>query len=229
MRTITLTPLLLLIALAVSACGLSEFFTTESDINAPTIEVSAGDVNLTGTVTATVDDCAFDGICALIVETDSGTYQVNWAEGMMGCLGEYTGDVAVGDTVDVFAETREPGTVSICGGEAYFIRKQGQAQLPLTPIGEEGPPMAQPGGETLNLTGTVTATVDDCAFDGICALIVETDNGTYQVNWAEGMMGCLGEYTGDVAIGDTVDVFAEAREPGTVSICSGEQFYIRKA
>lgn len=125
MRPITITPLLLLIALTISACGLTDLFSGGSEAvpNADTPPSNSVDnINLTGTIVGTVDDCAFDGICALIVETETGNIQVNWAEGMMQCLGEYTGEVTVGDSVEVFAAPVEPGIVSICGGEQFYIR-----------------------------------------------------------------------------------------------------------
>jgi len=130
-------------------------------------------------------------------------------------------------------------TLSACGLAPFFGSNE-QEQVVVTPLppsesvdSTDGglpvpPPMSEPTGE-LSISGIVTGTVDDCAFDGICALIVEAEDSTYQVNWAEGMMQCMGEYTGDVAVGDTVDVFAATLEPGTLSICSGEQYYIRKS
>ena len=51
------------------------------------------------------------------------------------------------------------------------------------------------GGEVMTVSGTVVDMVGDCAFDGICSYIVESDSGQYEVIWAEGMMQCLGGFT----------------------------------
>ena len=88
---------------------------------------TAGEVEtmFTGTVTGTIDDCAFDGICAFIVNE---SMEVIWTNGMMQCMGSMDNDIAVGDNVEVYAGTifndNGSSSFSICSDEEYYIRKQ---------------------------------------------------------------------------------------------------------
>lgn len=114
-----LTFLLTLVALTVSACGLFGFSTSPD-----TPDLNPGDtITLTGEVVDTIDDCAFDGICALVVEADGERWEVIYAPGMMMCEGEYDGQAGVGSTVEVYAEvTENPGELTICTTTGYYIR-----------------------------------------------------------------------------------------------------------
>jgi hypothetical protein len=105
--------MLVLLALLLANCG----------PQAPAPEPAPGDeIRFQGTVVDTIDDCAFDGICALVVETDTARHTVVWAEGMRQCAGDYAGGVAVGDQVEVLAAVQDAGSVSICGADSYFIQ-----------------------------------------------------------------------------------------------------------
>lgn len=81
----------------------------------------------------------------------------------------------------------------------------------------------------VTVTGAVTGTIDDCAADGICALVLDVNGTTVNAIWAEGMLQCSGEYPGDVAIGETVEVFGVARDGNSLSICPGSEYYVRIA
>jgi len=98
-----------------------------------------------------------------------------------------------------------------------------------SPTEIEAVEQTQGGQSEAMFTGTVTGTIDDCAFDGICAFIV---NESMEVIWANGMMQCLGSMDNDIAVGDNVEVNAESiiNDDGSVSfsICTGEDYYIRK-
>ncbi len=80
------------------------------------------EVELTGSVEETIDDCAFDGICAYVVATDRGRVIAVWAEGMLRCAGSLEPGIAVGDRVAIRAAVTAPDRVSICGAPDYFIR-----------------------------------------------------------------------------------------------------------
>lgn len=96
------------------------------------------------------------------------------------------------------------------------------------------PPMPPPPPvdvmPTMMLNGVVTGTVEDCAFDGICALIVTSSDTEYTVIYAPGMMQCEGEYDGNATVGDRVAVNGEfTEEANTISICTSPDYYIRLA
>ncbi|MEO0564489.1 MAG: hypothetical protein AAF125_20460 [Chloroflexota bacterium] len=48
---------------------------------------------------------------------------MNWSEGdmMNGCPGQFTGNVALGDTVEVDGVVVDPSTVSICTDASHRI------------------------------------------------------------------------------------------------------------
>ncbi len=90
-----------------------------------------------------------------------------------------------------------------------------------------GPQAPAPApGDEIQFQGTVVDTIDDCAFDGTCALVVETDTGRYTAVWAKGMRQCMGDFAGGVDIGDEVDVLGSAQESDRVSICDSDTYYI---
>jgi catabolite regulation protein CreA len=109
---ITLTGLAGMLFLLLTACGQNSSTT-----------LNIGDeVNLTGTVVDTIDDCVVDGICAFVVDTDRGRINAIWAEGMTRCAGTMDSAIAVGDTVNIRGTVTAADSVSICGGANYFIR-----------------------------------------------------------------------------------------------------------
>lgn len=92
--------------------------------------------------------------------------------------------------------------------------------------GNTGEPRAV--GSTARLTGDVVDTIDDCAFDGICAYVIDTDQGQYKVIWAPGMMPCKGTMDDNIVVGATVEVFGEVMEVDSISICTDSTYIIRK-
>ncbi|MGF1507273.1 MAG: hypothetical protein ACFB51_19420 [Anaerolineae bacterium] len=81
-------------------------------------------------------------------------------------------------------------------------------------------------GEEVTLRGEVVGTIDDCAFDGICALVIETEQGRVDAIWAEGMLRCEGSFEDGIQIGDTIAVFGIVRSSSEVSICPSADYYI---
>lgn len=108
---ITLAGLAGMLFLLLTACGQSSTTLNIGD-----------EVNLTGTVVDTIDDCIVDGICAFVVDTDQGQINAIWAEGMRRCEGTMDSGIAVGDTVTIRGAVTDADSVSICGGAGYFIR-----------------------------------------------------------------------------------------------------------
>ena len=106
------------LALLLGACGPAG--------NAEPVELTVGKaVQMQGTVVDTVDDCAFDGICAYVVDTGQGEYNVIWSAGMtpVPCQGDIDTGITVGDTVEFSAEVRTADSVSVCPSADYFVRK----------------------------------------------------------------------------------------------------------
>ncbi|NOK57685.1 MAG: hypothetical protein GFH27_549303n50 [Chloroflexi bacterium AL-W] len=91
--------------------------------------------------------------------------------------------------------------------------------------GTSGPPAV---GSTARLTGEVVDTIDDCAFDGICAYVVDTDQGQYKAIWAPGMISCEGTMDEHIVVGDTVEIFGEVTEADSISICTNSTYSIHK-
>lgn len=82
-------------------------------------------------------------------------------------------------------------------------------------------------GEVVDLSGTVVDTIGDCAFDGVCAYIVDTDRGQVTAIWSEGMVRCEGSLEQNIAVGDTVDIRAAAIAENRVSICASQDYFIQ--
>lgn len=101
--------------------------------------------------------------------------------------------------------------------------------MPAEPV-EDEPPMID--GE-LTIQGTVVEHVHDCAFDGYCYVIVETDEGTqYNVVYAPGMMVCpnpnLDPNLWDLAAGEKVEAYGEVIEDGSILLCNRDVYYLNK-
>ena len=125
-KQFVIVSVLCFIAIVATACNLFSFMGVEtmgSEPPPPPI-VQSGLISVTGTVIGTIDDCAFDGICALVVDTDSGVYDVIYAPGMMMCEGTYDGSAVIGDTVEVYGELAEQSTITICTSPDYYINMQ---------------------------------------------------------------------------------------------------------
>lgn len=112
----------LLAALSLSGCdALFESFAGSGGSSPGLIPGTVATVQ--GEVVGTVDDCAFDGICALVLATDAGTVDAIWAEGMMRCEGTLADNLGVGDTVTATGIVREPDALSICPDPSYSIQR----------------------------------------------------------------------------------------------------------
>ena len=116
--------LLMMTIVALSGCSFLTEFTVTS--NSTSSDDPIGDVGtvitVTGEVTGSIGDCAFDGICATIITTDDGkTIDVIWAEGMVRCEGQYE-DIAQGQRLEARAEVIGASQVSICRDATYYHR-----------------------------------------------------------------------------------------------------------
>lgn len=107
-----------ILVLILSGCGQSN----AGDDNAANPLVVGTVVQLTGTVVGTIDDCAADGICAYVIDTDQGQYNAIWAEGMIPCEGQLADNIGVGDTIEANGQATNADSVSICAAPEYFIR-----------------------------------------------------------------------------------------------------------
>jgi hypothetical protein len=104
-----------LLALLLAGCG----------AQAPAL-VPGEEVRFRGTVVDTIDDCVVDGICALVVETDTGRYTAVWSQGMRQCLGNIENGIAIGDPVEVFGRAQDTASVSI----VYSIQRVAAGEAP---------------------------------------------------------------------------------------------------
>lgn len=114
-----------LLAVVLSACGQTGATGggSNGDVNTGNAPTVGGTARLTGEVVDTIDDCAFDGICAYVVDTDQGQYKAIWAPGMISCEGTMDEHIVVGDTVEIFGEVTEADSISICTNSTYSIHK----------------------------------------------------------------------------------------------------------
>ncbi len=114
----------LLIMLTTACSWATDMFITEGPMTSSSMLpfVIDSEVTVSGTVSGTIDDCAFDGICALVLDVNGETVNVIWAEGMLQCQGQYAGDIAVGDTVDAFGIARDDNSLSICPSPDYYVQ-----------------------------------------------------------------------------------------------------------
>lgn len=187
-------------------------------------------VMVAGTVVRTIDDCAFDSICAYVVDTGAGEINVIWSEGrtIEPCQGFVEANIVVGDAIEAYgaSSTRLDGeSISICGDASYYVS-----------LADQDTPQQEPTGaaDVQNITGTVVEQISDCAFDGICAYVVETDAGQVNVIWSEGMtlQGCLGTIDAGIEIGDSIEATGAtsmALEGASISVCGDASYYIHKA
>ena len=115
--------LALLAMLVGGACTFTDMFTISSSESTGGEVIVTEIMSFSGTVTGNRNDCIVDGICSLYVDSDLGEYEVIYAPGMMRCEGSYAGDAEIGDVVEVYGETVEPGVLTICTLPEYYIRK----------------------------------------------------------------------------------------------------------
>lgn len=121
--------ILTLLTFSLTACGLLDFLSNDTN---PGIEGESEmqvSRQVTGEVIEFIGDCAFDGICAYVVETDSGeAITVIWVEGDSPiCQNDpFQGgdsDIVVGDSIDSLGRVIDDSTTSACGDPSYYIRK----------------------------------------------------------------------------------------------------------
>lgn len=113
-----------LLVLLIGGCGQSSPSATTPTSTPAVATVTVGEaIQIQGTVVDTINECIVDGICAHVVDTDTEQYTVIWAPGMIPCEGQVEPEIAVGDTVDVYAEVQAADTLSVCTAQDYFIRK----------------------------------------------------------------------------------------------------------
>ncbi|NJK81676.1 MAG: hypothetical protein HC876_16835 [Chloroflexaceae bacterium] len=108
-----------ILVLLISACG-SPIATGTTNNGAPAVNQ---EMQISGPVVDTIDDCAFDGLCAYVIETEQGRYNAIWAQGMLPCEGQVDQHIAVGATIEVFGVVTDATSVSICASTDYYIRK----------------------------------------------------------------------------------------------------------
>lgn len=121
--------ILTLLIFSLTACSLFDFLGNGTE------SVNEGENDMqstrqvTGDVIELISDCAFDGNCAYVVQTDSGeAVTVIWAEGSSPiCQNDpFQGgdtDIQVGDSIDSLGRVIDDNTISGCGDLSYYIRK----------------------------------------------------------------------------------------------------------
>jgi len=82
-------------------------------------------------------------------------------------------------------------------------------------------------GEVITLRGEVIGSIDDCAFDGICAAVVASDRGEINIIWTNGMMQCLGEFSENLPSGSQIEARGEVVDSTSITICTNESYYLR--
>lgn|GEM_PF-2507234 len=221
---------LIFIALTVSACGL---FDKDSGETVEPIGEIGTTITVTGSVIETIDDCVVDGICAFVVQIETDEQiTVIWSEGdSPNCFNNPfpPGDITIetGENIEAYGRIVDAGSISVCGDDSYYI-------LPILENGEQ--PMNDDSSQqaTRQVTGEVVEVISDCAFDGNCAYVVETDSGEQvTVIWAEGMSPiCQNDpfQGGDtnINVGDSIDSFGRVIDDNTISACGDPSYYITK-
>lgn len=113
---------LLMLMPSLAACG--TFDLLGSDAQEASQLVVGQPATVEGEVIEIISDCAFDGTCAYILDTDEGQYTVIWADGMT-CVNfdAEVDNAAVGDTVRAYAMVESTDTLSICPAGAWTVKK----------------------------------------------------------------------------------------------------------
>ena len=84
-------------------------------------------------------------------------------------------------------------------------------------------------GEEITVTGTVVGSIDECAFDGNCAHVLNVDGAEVNVIWAQGMMQCQGQYDDGIQMRHIVEAFGVAVDRNSLTICTSPEYYVRRA
>lgn len=220
--------LLTVIALSLSACSIFQLIDRQSD---PTSEIQTSR-QVTGEIVDFINQCPVDGICAYIIETDSGEeVTVIWSEGdSPNCFNnpfpvnnEVDTFNAVNTEIEVSGIVVDSNTISVCGDESYYISFMEDE------MGNDDSAQI-----SRQVTGEVIELIGDCAFDGNCAYVVEIESGEeVTVIWAEGMSPiCQNDpFQGgnsDIQVGDSIDSLVRVIDASTTSACGDTSYYIRK-
>lgn len=172
-------------------------------------------------------------------------------------VNQFAMTLAVGDAVNVVGMAHEIYDIEVCSSESFTIAIASDtesvqpininpdAPAPIDPI------MIDPSSDagrgnldsqidedgniiTRTLSGEVVDFISDCAFDGICAYIVETNAGEQvTVIWAEGdSPNCMNDpFNGgdtDIQVGDTLEATGRVIDDNTISGCGDEVYNITK-
>ena len=216
---------LLLLAWSMTACTFSDLFDIQPTSEPP---ISSNDeVTIIGTVVENVPACAYDADCYLRVDTGAALWTIFYGEGRRvptadrplcienGDASETAFRLALGDEVAVYARVVEDHVLATCYAPEYSIRLIRSA----ADIGSE-----------VTITGVVVDTIDHCAVDGICALVIDTDEGRYTVIYNPGATMCLNPNVPrePISIGDTVEVFAVVTGNFELYTCPSEAYHISR-
>ena len=116
----------LVILFAVTACT---WFINPQEETEPIGEVDSI-ITISGTVSETIDDCIFDGMCAFVIATEAhGNVTIIWSEGdSPNCANDMFGDLAnhtvqIGDIVEAMGRVVSADAITTCGNDTFFIRK----------------------------------------------------------------------------------------------------------
>ena len=219
MKSIILVSVLLI---SLSACSIFQ----------PTIELDTTQT-ITGTVRENNIDVPADGNNTLLIETESGTFNVLYQEGGLlppdeqgnqchnnPLMAQFAQTLVVGDSVEIYGAAHTFYDIEICSRTDYYITVI-QPQTPQT--------------SARIVRGEVTERINDCAFDGNCGFVIITDdNQEITVIYAEGMsMNCRndmfnGQSNDDIQVGDTIEANGTIINANTISACGDTTYYITK-
>ncbi len=226
-----------LVLLAIVAIGIYLSFFTLTDPEIEIIDQIGEEISITGVVFDNVQEVPADGNNFLMVDTNDGRRIVLYQEGGLvpaeqadeQCnqnmiVAQAAQSINAGDTVEVFGALNAEGNIEVCSNTDYNITVLERAQ-------SEGENAVS---ETRQVSGEVVEFISDCAFDGNCAYVVETDAGEQvTVIWAEGSSPiCQNDpFNGgdtNIEVGDTLDAFGRVIDETTISGCGDSSYYITK-
>ncbi|MEL6408462.1 MAG: hypothetical protein AAFR81_29110 [Chloroflexota bacterium] len=172
-------------------------------------------------------------------------------------VNQFAMTLSVGDVVTVSGIPSDAYDIDVCSNEAFSITLardtdavlplsiEGGTPAPIDPIVIDPPSEVGHGNLeslldadgnviTRSLSGEVVEFISDCAFDGICAYVVETESGEQvTVIWSEGMSpNCQNDmFNGgdtDIQVGDTLEATGRAIDDSTISACGNDSYSITK-
>lgn len=236
MKNISVIVVTLIVLVAVSVGIYLSFFSITDDDEGNIIDQTGETITVTGVVVDNVQEVPADGDNYLLLDTDEGRRIVLYEQG--GLFPDDQADqqcnqntlmaleaqtLEAGDTVEVSGALNAEGNVEICSDTAYTITILDRANSQENAV-----------AETREVSGEVVEFISDCAFDGNCAYVVETDDGErVTVIWAEGSSPiCQNDpFNGgdtDIDVGNTIDAFGRVINDNTMSGCGDPSYYITK-